>query len=113
MPDRQQQLLRLIGDAEREMRLLALWTDQAPTAEKLASRMPFCCDTLFFPEWLQWVFIPRLALLLGTEQRLPHKCEIYPLAEEWLRVEGLLQESGKLLGIIRELDEVLSNSLEH
>lgn len=103
-------VLSLLQSLEREMRCLDLWSEDAPSDQRLASRMPFCYDTLSFPEWLQWVFIPKLQVIVRSRRTLPHKCDIAPFAEEWFRVQHLQQEARRLQSIIRELDRLLSVS---
>jgi len=93
------------------MRGLGLWSDEVPAVARLASSMPFCYDTLAFPEWLQWVLLPRLKGMPAFPPQLPYKSNIAPFAEEWFRAEGMLRDARKLQGIIRELDQLLSNSL--
>ena len=75
------QLLRL----EAEMRRLQLWESEVPSPEALASSEPFCLDTLTFPQWLQFVFLPRMSQLIEMEQPLPGRCGIAPLAEEMFK----------------------------
>ena len=75
------QLLQL----EAEMRRLQLWESEAPSPEALASREPFCVDTLSLPQWLQFVFLPRMSQLIELEQPLPGRSGIAPLAEEFFK----------------------------
>ena len=64
MADPYQRISYLLKALEKEMRSLDLWSSTPPAEQALASSMPFCYDTLDFSEWLQWIFIPRLHLLL-------------------------------------------------
>lgn len=106
MIDPSQRIPQLMKEAEQEMRCLGLWSSRSPGPQALASTMPFCYDTLVFSEWLQWIFLPRL---LDQDLPLPVKSEIAPLAEVWVKEQGLGQETGRLLRIIREFDEVFSS----
>lgn len=49
---------------ERELRVLGWWSESPPSAQALASREPFCVDTLEFQQWLQWIFLPRMKVIL-------------------------------------------------
>ncbi|MBB6343427.1 uncharacterized protein YqcC (DUF446 family) [Pseudomonas fluvialis] len=92
---------------ERQLRQLGLWTQQAPSAEALASQQPFCVDSLAFEEWLQWIFLPRLKSLLEANAPLPAASGIAPMAEQVfvgraLEVKGLiaaLEEFDRLIGL--------------
>lgn len=76
-----EQLLQL----EAELRRLELWQSELPPAEALASTEPFCVDTLTLPQWLQFVFLPRMRQLVEMEESLPRQCGIAPIAEEFFK----------------------------
>lgn len=92
---------------ERQLRQLGLWTQQAPSAEALASQQPFCVDSLAFEEWLQWIFLPRLKSMLEANAPLPTASGIAAMAEQVfvgraLEVKGLiaaLEEFDRLIGL--------------
>ena len=108
MADPYQRISYLLKALEKEMRSLDLWSSTPPAEQALASSMPFCYDTLDFSEWLQWIFIPRLHLLLYETLPLAVKSEIAPMAELWIKEQALGPETNTLLGLIREFDQVLS-----
>lgn len=94
------QLLQL----EAEMRRLQLWESEAPSPEALASREPFCVDTLTLPQWLQFVFLPRMSQLIELEQPLPGRCGIAPLAEEFFKNSSGFEA---LVGLLADIDQRL------
>jgi len=73
---------------EAELRRLQLWAATPPAAEALASTQPFCVDTLTLPQWLQFIFLPRMRQLIEAEHPLPSECGIAPIAEEYFRTAG-------------------------
>ncbi|WP_165668773.1 YqcC family protein [Metapseudomonas otitidis] len=84
---------------ERELRLLGWWAEQPPSAEALASQAPFCVDTMAFEEWLQWIFLPRMKVILEAGAELPRVSGILPMAEMAYQeragnVQGLLEALG-------------------
>lgn len=84
MSDTPTLLRQQLQQLEAEMRTAALWGAQPPSAEAMASSMPFMYDTLQIEQWLQWVFVPRLHALLDANAGLPGSCSVHPLAEhEW------------------------------
>lgn len=91
---------------ERELRVLGLWSAQAPAAEALASQEPFCVDSLAFEEWLQWVFLPRMRLIIEQDLPLPGASGIRQMAEvayrermlETRRLHELLGAFDRLVG---------------
>jgi uncharacterized protein YqcC (DUF446 family) len=102
----QDQIAALLIDVEAQLRQLQLWQDELMPAEALTSRQPFCIDTMNFPQWLQFVFLPSMYSLLETDQPLPGECGIAPMAEEYFR--GLRLASAELEGVLVSIDQVLS-----
>ena len=89
---------------EAELRRVGLWAREAPASDALASELPFCHDTLTLPEWLQFVFVPRMAALVASGGQLPAACGIRPLAEHELgRSRQDLPELMRLLGDVDAL----------
>src|SRR5690606_6450282 len=64
-----------------------------------ASCEPFCVDTLAFEEWLQWIFLPRMKVILENDEALPAASGILVMAELIYRdrqpsARGLLESLG-------------------
>jgi uncharacterized protein YqcC (DUF446 family) len=66
---------------ERELRVLGWWSDSPPSDEALSSQEPFCVDTLEFEQWLQWIFLPRMKIILEQDLPLPNASGILEMAE--------------------------------
>ncbi|MDY7568052.1 YqcC family protein [Pseudomonas sp. RTC3] len=66
---------------ERELRVLGWWSDLPPSEQVLASREPFSVDTLEFHQWLQWIFLPRMKVILEQDLPLPNASGILEMAE--------------------------------
>ncbi|AGI26043.1 hypothetical protein H681_20880 [Pseudomonas sp. ATCC 13867] len=73
---------------EREMRAIGLWGEERPSQEALSSQEPFCVDTLALEEWLQWIFLPRMKLIIETGADLPSASGIREIADEAYANEG-------------------------
>jgi dTDP-4-dehydrorhamnose 3,5-epimerase len=102
------QIKSLLAEIEHEMRQLDLWSAMPPDPDALSSHLPFCCDTLPFEGWLQYLFLPRMHALIDGNQPLPENCEILPMATEAFKKEASL--AIPLLLRIAEIDRVLSNN---
>jgi uncharacterized protein YqcC (DUF446 family) len=98
----------LLHAIEAEMRQLGLWSDTAPSPAALASRTPFCYDTLPFTQWLQWVLLPRMQLILERQDRLPPSSDIWPLAEHEFKKLDI--DTGELLRLVRRFDELINRA---
>ncbi len=92
---------------ERELRFLGMWAEVPPSDEALSSEQPFCIDSLAFEEWLQWIFLPRMKLILESGAELPAVSGIRSMAEEVYRER--LAEVGCLLASLGEFDRLISS----
>ncbi|MGR9116106.1 MAG: YqcC family protein [Gammaproteobacteria bacterium] len=91
---------------EEQLRYLGFWQDVRPSSEQLVSELPFCHDTLEFPQWLQFVFLERMRLLIDAQAPLPAACGITPYAQEFFK--GSERKVQTLLGHLSEIDRLLS-----
>lgn len=92
---------------ERELRGLGLWSRLPPSEEALSSKQPFCVDGLAFEEWLQWVFLPRMKLIIESDSAFPAASGILPMAE--MVYAERLAEMKDLLESLGEIDRLISN----
>ena len=103
-----EQLLEHLRELESELQVQRLWGTAAPSAQAMASQLPFMYDTLQLHEWLQWVFLPRLRALIEARGSLAFPCNIHPLAEhEWLERQDF--DKQHLLTLLSRIDRVLNN----
>ena len=93
---------------ERELRLLGWWQDEAPSAEALSSPEPFCVDTLTFEQWLQWIFLPRMKVLLESGAALPSVSGIQAMGEMVYRQQPGIAR--RLLELLGEFDRLLTRT---
>ncbi len=93
---------------EMELRQLGLWEAERPSEEALQSTQPFCIDTLEFTQWLQFVFVVRMKVIIEQGHPLPAVSGMAPMAEEYFRARP---ESGQgLIQALEEIDQLLSGS---
>lgn len=92
-------------DIESELRQLSLWEQEPPSAEAMASTQPFAIDTLSFPQWLQFIFLPTMYQLIESNAQLPGQCGIAPMAEEYFRGGAL--PVAALIETLERVDELL------
>lgn len=101
-------IAEIIADMETELHRLSLWRETPPAPEALSSPSPFCCDTLPFDQWLQWMFIPRMRHVLEEELPLPRESGILPMAEEALK--DLQRDALPLLRLIGDFDRLIGKA---
>lgn len=103
--DRDQQVRQLLEDIRLVMMELALWQTLPPEPQAFESVEPFSLDTMEAQEWLQWVFLPRMHVLLEAGAGLPTRFAITPYVEEALKEQ---EQISRLLVPLRALDELLN-----
>ncbi|WP_026145189.1 YqcC family protein [Pseudomonas asplenii] len=91
---------------ERELRAQGWWSDEPPGEEALSSVEPFSVDTLEFEQWLQWIFLPKMKVILEQDLPLPNASGILAMAEmvyglrpgEGVELQALLAQFDRLIG---------------
>jgi len=91
---------------EIELRQLGVWESEPPPSEALQSTQPFAVDRLEFTQWLQFIFIRRMTMLIEQQRPLPRVSGMAPMAEEHFSSRP---ESGQnLIDELAEMDRLLS-----
>ncbi|MBW4936616.1 YqcC family protein [Marinobacter sp. F4206] len=93
---------------EIELRQLGLWEAEPPSPEALQSTQPFCIDTLEFTQWIQFVFVARMKVIIENDHPLPAVSGIAPMAEEHFR--GRPESGDSLVRELEEIDRLLSGN---
>jgi uncharacterized protein YqcC (DUF446 family) len=93
---------------ERELRMQGWWDEVAPSPAALASVEPFSVDTLDFAQWLQWVCLPRMKLILEQDLPLPSASGILAMAE-MVYADRAAQSRG-LRQLLARFDELISQA---
>ncbi len=105
MTARLHDLAHCLLEVEAELRKLEWWSEQAPQPAALASREPFCVDTLAFEQWLQWVFLPRMHALIEENGALPQRSAITEMAEiAYMEIPG---KTATLRRHLKRIDRLL------
>lgn len=93
---------------ERELKVQGWWSDATPSAEALASVVPFAVDSMAFEQWLQWIFLPRMKLIIESNGTLPVRSGIRPMAE--VVYQGDLDPVLPLLASLAEFDRLIESA---
>jgi len=94
-------------EVEKMLREMNHWSHIEPLSDVLASTQPFAVDTLEFVEWLQFIFLPRMHLLVEAAAPLPENCSIAPMAEEYFRDSS--HQAVMLIKLLESIDALLSH----
>ncbi|UTA46819.1 YqcC family protein [Simiduia sp. 21SJ11W-1] len=116
MNARKAALAELLAELEQLMGALGIWAAQPPSPEALQSCEPFCVDTLSFPEWLQFVCIPKLASLCRQPAPLGVFAGSHIAAMAEVYIGGVPAQSadqnpllGEFVACIARLDAIVSD----
>lgn len=82
----------------------ALWSERPPSDHAFASTAPFACDRMAFDQWLQFVFLPQMRMLIEEKRPLPTEIALLPMAEESFSQHTNIH---KLLSVLAQIDQVL------
>jgi uncharacterized protein YqcC (DUF446 family) len=102
------ELDELLQAVETELRALELWQQTRPSVEELASIQPFAVDKLSFNQWLQFIFLPRIRVLVTAQAPLPENCNVAPMAEEFLKREAIA--GAALLEHLAAIDRLITQA---
>ena len=101
----------LLADLAFELKSLNLWQISQPSAVELSSSAPFCCDTLTFEQWLQFIFIPKITVMINQQQALPTKISLTPMTEEAFKpfsIKTLCGRPNANIDVIQKIDNALT-----
>jgi uncharacterized protein YqcC (DUF446 family) len=96
----------LLEELTLTLQSLNLWQAEAPSRQALSSSSPFCCDTLDFEQWLQYVFIVKIKQMIDQGQTLPNKIALTPMGEESFK--HLSTQARPLITILNKIDKTLT-----
>lgn len=103
--NKREKIRQLLVLLENSLRESELWSAEEISEDKLASKVPFCANTLTYPEWLQFVFIRKMQTLVDVEAELPSASGLFPMAQVYFGRE--IFRYRELAGILLKLDRTL------
>ncbi len=86
---------------EAEMRRIGLWQSEPLPETAYAFQEPFAMDTMAFPQWLQFVFIPRVKSSLAAVGEFPSSSNVGTQA---IREFDGYAEAARLVSLLCEFD---------
>lgn len=108
MTDKVRKAADIVIEIERQMRLVGCWSSERPAEERLASTQPFAIDTLNFDEWLQFIFLPKIKLIIEQGGGLPIQSHITPMAEEYYKTQCDNRSSEGIVSAIQAFDTLIN-----
>ena len=107
MPRSHKKVEILIIKLEKSLREAMLWSSSAPSVEALQSQLPFSLDFMSFEQWLQFVFIPKMSVIISKKSTLPGNLKLLPMAEQSL---GAANKQYEIIEVIKQIDLIFDLS---
>jgi uncharacterized protein YqcC (DUF446 family) len=95
-------IIFLLDELELALKKKQLWLSTPPSVSALASSAPFCCDTMRFEQWLQFVLINKLRILIEQNQPLPANANIAAMAQH------VMAEHTEIIELLIKIDTELN-----
>lgn len=100
-----------LRELEATMQAVDLWRMAPPPPEAFHSVEPFCVDTMSLPQWLRFVFIPRLDAVVDARAPLPERCDVAPAVEACLAGEsGGIRQALPLIKAVEAVDRLITEN---
>jgi uncharacterized protein YqcC (DUF446 family) len=106
MPPDSQVVLSQIAKIEFEMRRVGLWQAEPLQPEQYQFSEAFAMDTMAFPQWLQFIFIPRVEDS-AAGGKFPSSSQV---AIQAMREFDGLPEAPRLVTLLSEFDALFQHS---
>ena len=103
MPRSHKKVEILLIKLEQNLREAMLWSGSTPSVKALQSKLPFALDTMSFEEWLQFVFIPKMSVIINSKSILPDHIHLFPMAEQSF---GAVNNKCGLMQVIKQIDSM-------
>lgn len=97
----------LLTELERHLVASHKWQNTPLDTHQLNSSAPFSCDVMPFENWLQFIFIPKMHVLVEAKQALPSDMQLLPMAEQSWTGEGGLEP---LFAVLEQFDRYYAGS---
>ena len=106
--EKRQLISALMNELEQALRVQKLWQSEPPSEQALASTEPFAIDTLNFTQWLQFIFIEKISVLLQINLPLPTAMAIAPMATEYFKSQSI--NSAEIVALITRIDLTINEN---
>lgn len=97
-------VIDLLAQLEQVMQSYNLWQVESLPESAFQSSAPFCCDTMTFQQWLQFVLIPKLRECCKTKT-LPSQMGVAAMAEMSLDINP---NTPTIVMLLKQLDTLVT-----
>ncbi len=104
MPPTYEQVARKIDAIEAEMKRIGFWQETPLAPEQYDFRAAFAGDTMAFPQWLQFIFIPNVRAIIAQQGKFPASSQVGAYAVREFDTYG--EDVGPLAILLSEFDRL-------
>ena len=100
-----QQVADLLLELTDGLKAADLWQDSRPPEQALQSQQPFALDTLDFHQWLQFIFIEKMQIIVQQQLTMPKQLCLTPIADEAFSAQKS-ENIAEILDVIKRIDQL-------
>jgi uncharacterized protein YqcC (DUF446 family) len=89
---------------EAEMKRIGFWQNEPLQPEQYNFRVAFAGDTMAFPQWLQFVFIPNVRRIIDTHGTFPTSSQVSAYAVR--EFDTYREDTGQLITLLHDFDRM-------
>lgn len=91
---------------EAEMRRVGLWQDTPLQPEQYDFRAAFAGDTMAFPQWLQFIFIPKVRQIINVRGAFPSSSQVAAYAVR--EFDTYREDTSQLITLLSDFDRLFT-----
>lgn len=100
-------LAQMLAALTQALKAAGEWHRERPAPVLLASQAPFCVDTLSFTQWLQFIYLERMQVLVIERKPLPTASDVASMAALYFAASG--GETHPVTQAIAEIDNFITS----
>ena len=99
-----------VAEIEGEMKAVGLWQGEPLRPEQYRFQKAFAMDTMAFPQWLQFVFTPRVRAIIEAGGGFPSKSQVGAQAfREFVMWPAYNVNAERLVQLLNEFDSMFGS----
>jgi uncharacterized protein YqcC (DUF446 family) len=99
------EVAKIIALIEDEMKRIGYWRQEALPEEAYDFRQAFAMDTMAFPQWLQFILLPRVHQILAEHGEFPSESMV---AAQAVREFDGDDTAAQLLSLLGSFDDLIN-----
>ena len=98
------QVAQKLDAIEAEMKRVGLWQETPLKPEQYDFRAAFAGDTMAFPQWLQFIFLPNVRSIIAGKGKFPATSQVGAYAVR--EFDTYAEDTSRLQTLLSEFDQL-------